>query len=820
MFAKVIFLLPTRKAFTYSVPENLRTSVQPGVRVAAPFGKRMLTGFVASVSKEKEVDVDVKSIYDVLDSAPIVTENLFKFYEWISEYYICSLGEALRNAIPGGTEIETKRKIISTPEFCKELFENEKNKRSIKAKLLELLSEKENHTIKSLQKALHKKNIYGALRSLEKEGAVSILDVVEKPKVGIKKQKFVRLKVPSEEVSRLIPLLEKRSPKQAILLIFLSGIKKEIALAELLQSTKSSQSSVESLAGKGYLEIFDKEIERIYSDSYSEKKEVLTPNPEQKNAIEKIIKSAYTDEFHPFLLYGVTGSGKTQVYIELVKKVLSKGKSALVLVPEISLTPQITSRFYNAFGNSVAVFHSRMSHGERYDVWRGVLSGKYKVVVGPRSALFMPLKKLGIIVVDEEHDASYKQHDNVPRYHARDAAIVRAQIENVPVVLGSATPSLETMYNVELGKYTLLKLEKRADDANLPNIKLVNLNVERKSNRLEGSLSKSLLDEIAKRIVKKEGVIILQNRRGFATNIFCEDCGHVEECPNCSVSLVYHIATNDLRCHYCGFKKEVPKACSVCGSIAVNFFGTGIQKVEDELAYHFPEANIVRVDSDTMKKKGKLGFIFKEFREKRIDVLVGTQMVSKGLDIPHLTLVGVVSAEATLWLPDFRADERTFQLLTQVSGRSGRSKISGEVIIQTENPNHFVLQQVMAGNYERFYNHEMKLRKEGQYPPFTRLGLIESKDENARKARGAIQDFFKFLIRYKKQLVIMPPSEAVIAKIKREFRFQIVVKSFRKADPAGKVLREAIFESFIEFNKQSRFREVKLIIDIDPQNIL
>ncbi len=820
MFVKVVFLIPTRKAFTYSVPEILRGNVKPGVRVVAPFGKRTLTGFVTSVQKEKDIEAEVKEIFDVLDDIPIVTDNLFKFYEWISDYYLCSLGEALRNAIPSGTEVQTKRKIISTPEYCKELYDKENRKNGTKAKLLFILSEKENHTIKSLQKALHKKNIYSSLRNLEKEGAISILDVVEKPKLGIKKQKFVRLTKDGKELNKSIPLLEKRSPKQAMILIFLSGIKKEIPLAELLKTTNSSQTSVEGLAEKGFAEIYDKEVERIYSDSYSEEQHELTPNKEQTIAINKITEEVETKSFKPFLLYGVTGSGKTQVYIELVKKVLEKNKSAMILVPEISLTPQITSRFFNAFGPRVAVFHSRMSHGERYDVWRGVLSGKYQVVVGPRSALFMPLRELGIIIIDEEHDSSYKQHDNIPRYNARDAAIVRAQIESVPIVLGSATPSLETMYNVELGKYRLLKLESRADNAQLPKIKLVNLNVERKSNRLEGSLSKTLLDEVEKRISKKEGVIILQNRRGFATNIYCEDCGSVEECPNCSVSLVYHIATNDLRCHYCGYKKDVPKACSVCGSVSLNFFGTGIQKVEDELSYYFPDANIVRVDSDTIKKKGKLGLIFKEFREKRIDVLVGTQMVSKGLDISHVTLVGVVSAEATLWLPDFRADERTFQLLTQVSGRSGRSKRPGEVIIQTENPGHFVLQQVLAGDYERFYNHEMKLRKEGEYPPFTRLGLIEVKDENAQKAQGAIRDFYKAIMRYNKQLQIMPPAEAVIARIKREYRFQIVVKSFRKADPSGKVLREAIFESFIEFNRKSRFNMVKLIIDIDPQNIL
>ena len=820
MFVKVVFLLPTRNAFTYSVPENLSGLVSRGMRVVAPFGKRTLTGFVVDVLQEKDISAEVKNIYDVLDTRPIVTDNQFKFYEWISEYYLCSLGEALRNAVPHGTEIETKRKIVSSPEFCSELLALEKRKNSVKVKLLKILSEKENHTIKSLQKSLHKKNIYSALRSLEKEGAISILDIVEKPKVSIKTQKYVKLLISADEVNSVVPLIEKKSPKQVMLLIFLSNIKKEIPLSELLKMTKSSQASVEGLQKKGYVKIYDKEVERIFSNSYSEAKQNLTPNDEQLNAIKAVSEKIKSNEFKPFLLYGVTGSGKTQVYIELVKEVLAIDKTALILVPEISLTPQITSRFFNTFGDSVAVFHSRMSHGERYDVWRGVLSGKYKVVVGPRSALFTPLQNLGLIVVDEEHDSSYKQYENIPRYHARDAAIVRASIENIPVVLGSATPSLEAMHNVELGKFTLLKLEKRADEAKLPIIKLVNLNIERKSKRLEGSLSKTLLDEIERRIVNKEGVIILQNRRGFATNIYCQDCGHVEECPNCSVSMVHHIATNDLRCHYCGFKKEVPKACPVCGSIALNFYGTGIQKVEDELSYYFPDANIVRVDSDTIKKRGKLGHIFKEFREKRIDVLVGTQMVSKGLDISHVTLVGVVSAEATLWLPDFRADERTFQLLTQVAGRSGRSKQMGEVIIQTENPNHFVLQQVLMGNYDKFYNHEMTLRKEGSYPPFTRLGLIEIKDESIHKSRGAINDFFKFLQQYKNQLIIMPPTEAVLAKLKREYRFQIIVKSYRKVDPSGKVLREAIFNAFIQFNKNSRFRDAKIIIDIDPQNIL
>lgn len=374
------------------------------------------------------------------------------------------------------------------------------------------------------------------------------------------------------------------------------------------------------------------------------------------------------------MLHGVTGSGKTQVYIELARKAVAKNKDVIILVPEISLTPQITTRFINQFGDIVTVLHSRMSLGERYDSWRGIISGKYKVVIGARSALFAPLKNIGLIVVDEEHDQSYKQNDIVPKYNARDSAVIRAKFCNCPVLLGSATPSLESMYNALNNKYVLLELPERIDNAQLPTIKLVDLTIEKKKKRMESIFSKILLDEINDRIEKKESIIILQNRRGFATQVFCTDCGEVITCGDCSVPMIHHINKNILQCHYCNIARQVPKACPLCGSISLKFFGTGTQRVEDELEFYFPKLKIERIDSDAISKRDRLGEILNSFKNGEIDVLVGTQMVAKGLDFSNVTLVGVISAETTLWIPDFRADERTFQLLTQVSGRSGRSE--------------------------------------------------------------------------------------------------------------------------------------------------
>ncbi len=820
MFCQVVFPLPFRNAFTYSIPDELIDSVKIGVRVVAPFGKRVLTGFVIALSETTELKEKIKPIRDLLDENPFFDKTALKFYEWLSDYYLSSLGEALRNSVPYGTEVESKRKVVSDKDFCKKLLNQESKKNTPRAKLLAALSQKEVCRISQLQKELKNKNILSTLRSLEKIGAVTLLNEIDSAKVRIKKAKFVKLSKPADEIYALLPELEKKSTKQIIVLLELISKKEPAALSELLKKTNSAASTVNSLEKKNIVQVYDQEIERVYSEIYQEEIKQITLTEQQKKIIERLSEPIDKNTFETFLLHGVTGSGKTQIYIEIAKKVIELGKNVIILVPEISLTPQITARFINHFGGLTAVFHSRMSLGERYDSWRGIVAGKYRVVIGPRSALFAPLQNIGLIVVDEEHDQSYKQQDLIPKYHARDAAVIRSKFSNCPVLFGSATPSIESMYNALSGKFTLLELKERVDNAKLPHIKLVDITIEKKKKRMEGIFSRELLDEIDNRLKKKESVIILQNRRGFATQIFCNDCGEVVTCPDCSVSMVHHLNKNILQCHYCRIVRPVPKACGICGSLALKFFGTGTQRVEDELDYYFPNVKVERVDSDSINRKGKLSEILNNFRKGEIDILVGTQMVSKGLDFSNVTLVGVVSAETSLWIPDFRADERTFQLLTQVSGRSGRSEKEGEVIIQTQNQKHFVLQKILMNDYDGFYEKEIGLREQGEYPPFTRIGLIEMKDEKEELARAASKEFFSYLQKHQKGLKINPPTEAIIYKIKGSYRFQILIKSHKKIDPSGKLLRSAILNSFIEFNQKSRYRGVKLIIDIDPQSII
>ncbi len=821
MYAEVVFPLPFRNAFTYSIPKDLVDAVKTGVRVVVPFGKRTLTGYVINVSETTKVEKGIKKITDVLDETPIFTSESLKFYQWVADYYISSLGEAIKNSIPYGSEVESKKIVVADKDFCKKLLAAEKKQTSVRAKLLKLLSEKEVYKISTLQKLLKKKSIHSQLKSLERKGALSIIDKIEDPKVSVKKVKYVKAIDDIDKIYASIPELETKAPKQVVVLLELvSGKEKSIPQSELLKKTKTSHATIASLVKKGLIEVFDKEVERVYKETYSEKMLDFELTPEQKSIVDEISGLIEKREFQTYLLHGVTGSGKTQVYIELAKVALEKGLNALILVPEISLTPQITSRFYNHFKENVTVMHSRMSLGEKYDSWRGIIKGKYRVVIGPRSALFSPLENLGLIVVDEEHDQSYKQYDQTPKYQARDTAIVKAKFNSCPVILGSATPSIESMYNARTGKFKLVELKERVDSAKLPKIKLVDMIIENKKKRVTGVFSHTLLEAISDRLKRNESVIILQNRRGFATQVYCEDCGHIEMCDDCSVSMVHHISKNILKCHYCGNTRPVPRACPVCGSVEIKFFGTGTQRVEDELEYHFPNARIERIDSDTLDRKGKLGIILNRFRKGEIDILLGTQIVSKGMDFAHVTLVGVISAETTLWLPDFRADERTFQLLTQVSGRAGRSKIEGEVIIQTQNSRHFVLQKVLLNDYFGFYEKEIKLRQHSYYPPFSRLGLIESKDEYEDKARGAINDFYNYLKKRTKRLIIAPPTEAIISKIKGKYRFHLIVKSPKIKDPGGKELRQAIFDSYVDFKQKSRFRDVRLTIDIDPQSII
>ena len=821
MYVELIFPLPFRKAFTYLVPKELEKQAKIGVRAVAPFGKRTLTGFVINRLKTASVKEEIKPIIDILDEHPIVDNSGLKFYQWLADYYLCSFGEALKLAVPYGSEVESKRKIIPDQKACAHFLSKEKNKTSARAKILKALSEKKEINLHQLQKLVKKKNIYSTLRTLQENGIITLLDLLQPAKVKAKTVNYVKLNKTVGEVYSLFPEIEKRSPKQIKLLLELVNAKgKGLPVAELLIKTSSSKSSLDSLAVKGLVKIYEQEIDRRYVEQYKEDQTKFSLSAKQSEVIDEVSKTIDDKSFKTFLLHGVTGSGKTQIYIELTKKVLEQKKTVLMLVPEISLTPQITSRFFNVFGNEVTVLHSRMSPGERFDSWQRIFKGKSSIVIGARSALFAPMKNIGLIVIDEEHDASYKQTDMVPKYNARDSAIMLGSIVNCPVLLGSATPSIESMYNAKTGKYNLLELPERIDNAKLPVITLVDVKKERKKQRMENIFSKILLDKIEERIKRSEGVIILQNRRGFSTQIYCTDCGEVENCDNCSVPMVFHINKNNIQCHYCGLIKDVPRACTHCGSFAVKYFGTGTERVEDELEFYFPKVKMSRIDSDSITKKSALSRLLISFGSGDIDVLVGTQMVSKGLDFSRVTLVGVISAETTLWLPDFRADERTFQLLTQVSGRAGRSKSPGEVIIQTQNEKHFALQMVLNSNYKDFYEKEIADREKMGFPPFTRIALVEAKDQSNEKAKGAITSFHNELKRFGKWLKISPPASALIARLKGQYRYQILIKSPKETDAGGMILRKAILDSFAEYNRKSRYKDVRLIYDVDPQSVL
>ena len=822
MYCEVIFFLSFKNSFTYAVPADLQDSIKFGVRVLAPFGKRTLTGLCVKTKKTVTgiEAAKIKEIFDVVDDAPILSKKDFELYEWMAEYYLCSTGEIIRNATPHGTDIQSIRRITSDTAFCAQLLLAEKGS-STKVKILSVLSERDNITLKQLQKTVKKKNLYGLLRSLQLEGAITIVDELSKVKVREKTQRFVKLKYSVEDVYNIIPEIERRSPKQVVVLLKMIEYRQAgISLKKLLDETKVNAGSVASLAKRGILALYQRSVERKFRETYENDIPDFTLTDEQIKVHDSVLAAIEQNIFKTFLLYGVTGSGKTFVYLELAKKVIAAGKSVLVMVPEISLTPQITSRFVHIFKDNVVVLHSRISPGERFDAWNKVVQGKAKIVIGARSALFAPLQNIGLIVVDEEHDASYKQNDTVPKYNARDAAVVKGKIYNAPVLLGSATPSVESMFNAQQGKYELLELRERVDNAQMPEIRLVNIIEEKKQKRMYNVFSKTMLDMIDDRLKKKEGTIILQNRRGFSTSVYCFDCGEIEMCDNCSVALVHHINLHQLQCHYCGFTKPVPKQCTKCGSFSIKYFGTGTERVEDELSFYFPEAVLHRVDSDAIAKKGSLGSILNNFRSGQIDILIGTQMVAKGLDFARVTLVCVVSAETNLWMPDFRADERTFQLLTQVAGRAGRAAASGEVLIQTQNDKSPVLRKVIENDYMGFFGRELTNRERLLYPPFVKICLIEAKDLDEQKAKGAIADIYTELHKIKKSLIISPPTTAILARLKNEYRYQILIKSPRTSDPSGSVMRNVVSESLKKFQSKSKFKDVRMLFDIDPQTIM
>jgi primosomal protein N' (replication factor Y) len=838
--ANVALPVAVDSTFTYLIPPELERSATIGVRVLVPFGTRYATGVIIEHPASTSLP-SLKPIKDVLDASPVLSEELLKLCRWIADYYMAPLGEVVKNALPHGLGMSAKRMVrlaaTATPATIAAASATSRQR----AKLFTLLNQHGEMTSAELQKRTGLKNIYTVLNELVQQGLVETEEVLPRHKVKLPTKEFLVLH--RTDAARLqaelqaLPPRKKRARRllETVLSLQSEGVH-EVPVQDLLKRSGSSTAVLKEYKQSGLLQIEKREITAQQRYGTEEQTLTLTLNADQAAVLNALTLAMAAGTATTFLLHGVTGSGKTQVYIEAIRVCLQMGKSALVLVPEISLTPQIARRFKSHFQEQVAVVHSNMSPTERHEVWERARRGDYRVIIGPRSAVFAPLRELGLIVVDEEHEPSYKQFDTVPRYHARDVAIVRGKLVNATVVLGSATPSAESYFNAKTGKYRLLEMPVRVQQVSMPAIVIVDMIEERKREYQEAkaatpedqrmklrefqqsSFSALLRERINDRLMKKEGIILLQNRRGFAPFIECMECGYSFMCSRCNVTLTYHLTRKHLRCHYCGLTEKPPASCPQCHGIALQQRGAGTQRVEQELSALFPHARVLRMDLDTTSRKGAHERLLQKFGDGEADILLGTQMVAKGLDFPRVTLVGVISADIQMLLPDFRASERTFQLLTQVAGRAGRSTLKGEVIIQTHQPKHHTLQHVVDHNYAQFMEEELEERRELNYPPFARLALIEFKGTMEERVRQEAERFARSLRSHSHRCTVLGPSPAAISKIKNNYRWHILLKSVKASDPSGMEMHAAIRKTLAEGKRTSS--AVRITIDIDPVGLM
>jgi primosomal protein N' (replication factor Y) (superfamily II helicase) len=837
--------IPLDRTFTYLVSPELQSSAAVGKRVLVPFGSKHLTGVIVGMPATTTVS-GLKPINDILDVIPTFSPDLLALTKWIAEYYLAPWGEVLRAATPQGLSQESKTMVHLLVQNVDSLLQTTKKSAPRQNAILQALQSNGTLSFSQLQTKAHAKSIHAVVNEMQQRGWISLEEEMKTPKAKPKRERVANftaegIRILSDETSKA------KVPSKQIFL--LEALRKECTpenigseIHSFLKKNNASLSSLKTLVKNGVLEVSQREVFRRSEYEADGPPPEIILNAHQKFALKEIHNATASGKFHAFLLHGITGSGKTQVYIDAIRHVISLGKTAIVLVPEISLTPQTVRRFKAHFDADVAVMHSQMSAGERYDAWRMAHQGKVKIVIGPRSAIFAPLENIGLIVVDEEHDSSYKQFDATPRYNARDVALVRASHIHAVVVLGSATPSAESYANALHEKYTLLKLPERVDNAQLPTIDIVDMAKERRAvyddlkteikksgkafpKRLPySSVSRLLQSQISNRLEKKEGIILLQNRRGFSHVMECFDCGFVEKCDNCEVSLTFHATKKHLRCHYCGFVKKPPTVCPKCGSSELRMHAFGTQQVQEELQALFPKAVILRMDRDTTSRKGAHDKILQQFGSGGADILLGTQMVAKGLDFARVTLVGVISADTQMLLPDFRASESTFQLLTQVSGRAGRSNLAGEVVIQTLQPDHYSLKHVITHNFQGFYQEELEYRRELDYPPFSRIVLLEFSGERENEVQHYAKKFTEYLAAHnqQKRFIILGPADAAIPKIKNVFRKHVVIKDIKENDPSGAYLRSALVKAKSQFDASplAANKKIKMIIDVDPQGMM
>ncbi|RKD34360.1 primosomal protein N' [Thermohalobacter berrensis] len=807
----------TDRPFSYLIPDEHKFTIKRGMRVLVPFGfgNKLVEGIVVNVKNSSDVDISkVKSIEEIIGNKPILTEEMLKLGIWMKNKYLAQYIDVFKTIMPTGISKKLKQYVSLNNGISFEEIKNIKSENQ--KKILKYLYDNGESSVDILKNKLKIKNISSSIKALEKKNLITIRSILAS-EVKKKYKKFVFRNFNTFNIQKVLQNINKRAFKQLEIIKFMCN-NESVALNDLMIKTESSLSSVKSLENKGYIKIVEKEIKRNPINKKIPRTKKLELTEEQKNCVDTIYKDISEGKNNTFLIHGVTGSGKTEVYLQLIEKMLQKEKQSIVLVPEISLTPQTVERFVGRFGDKVAVLHSKLSLGERYDEWRKIREGKVKIVVGARSAIFAPFDNLGLIIIDEEHETSYKSSMS-PKYDAIEVAQKRCELENATLILGSATPSIETYYKAQQGEIKLLTLSKRINNRKMPPIEIIDMK-EELDNGNKSIFSKSLYEAIKENLQNKKQTILFLNRRGFSTFISCRKCGYVAKCNKCDISLTYHLSENILKCHYCGLAKKPPTICPECKSKYIKYFGVGTQKVEEIVKRTFPKARVARMDVDTTIRKGSHQKILDKVKNGDVDILIGTQMISKGLDFPNVTLVGIIAADITLNLPDFKSAERTFQLITQVGGRAGRGETEGRVILQTYEPEHYSIKTAKEHDYINFYNKEIAIRKEFDYPPFVDIINIIMADTDEKKLYNTCYktiDILKEKIGYEKikngNIKILGPHPAPISKIKGYHRWQVLIKC--KGNHLA-FLKKIIKKVFIN----TTYENIKVSIDINPNSIL
>lgn len=824
LFVDILLPLPLPGFYTYRVPYEMNDLVAVGKRVVVQFGKKKI--YTAIIRKIHQIPPDyqsVKYILAILDTEAVVNEKQLKFWDWISQYYICNTGDVMNAALPPAFKLASETSIVINPLFDGDFSALNENELLV----AEALITKVSLTVTEVSEITGLQKIIPLLKTLvEKAVILTEEEITEtyKPKM-LTYVKLTELYLSEEKIKQLFDQLEKKAFKQLQLLQFFlqitnyfSDFKNEIKKKDLLKNPDFTEAQLTSMLKKGVFEVFEKPESRLeFTEAVNTVDDIILSDIQQ-NALESV-QNAF-DNNKIVLLHGVTSSGKTEIYIKLIEETIKKGKQVLFLLPEIGLTTQIINRLQRFFGKKVGVYHSKYNENQRVEIWNKVIyisnddkTESYKIILGARSAMFLPFENLGLIIIDEEHDSSFKQYDPSPRYNARDAAIYLSTLHKANVILGSATPAIESYFNALGGKYHLVELAERYGGVQMPEILLADLKMETKQKTMHSHFSSLLLKNIEEALAKKQQVILFQNRRGYSLRLECDSCHYVPECKNCDVSLIYHKFQNQLRCHYCGYSIRIPEKCPDCNSTALLMKGFGTEKVEDELQIIFPDAKIQRMDLDSTRTKNAYRRIISEFEERKIDILIGTQMVTKGLDFDNVGIVGILNADTMLTFPDFRAYERSFQLMAQVSGRAGRKGERGKVIIQTYKPQHVVISYVINNDYQNLFNSQLIERKKFKYPPFYRLIKFTLKHKEPEILNAAAAELGQSL-RFVFDKRVLGPEYPLVSRVKNLYLKDILLKLERETNLQK--AKEHIQYATDKLKKNEKYSQLRIVIDVDP----